>query len=132
MKRIKQISLIILILIISFSNFGCKEMKDLAEEGITGNRANSVQIVKHKEKIDAMGIGDKSYRTIYVTVKNTSSRLIEAVTLKGIWYDSEGNIVGTGPGIGMNIPAGKTRVVEISGIKIEKAVEYKIEVETGL
>lgn len=128
----KKINLLLYISLIIFSFNQCKEMKNAAETSLTGNRANVIEVVNHKEKIDPMGLGQKGHRTIYVTIKNTSSQLIEMVGLKGVWYDKDENIVGTGPGIGMNIPAGQTKVVEVTGIDINNAIKYKIEIETGL
>jgi hypothetical protein len=114
-----------------FTLIQCKDFKNAAETSLTGNKANIVEIVSHKEKKVSMGNG-QFYRNVFVTVKNTSSNLIQAVNLKGIWYDKNNTVVGTGVGTGLNIPAGQTKIVEIMAMEINDDVRYEIQVDLAL
>lgn len=67
--------------------------------------------------------------TIHVTLKNNSSKLVTAGSIKAVIYDKENNVVGTASGSALNIPSGKSKVVDCIGMNIEGANRYEIEKE---
>lgn len=74
-------------------------------------------------------VGNTSIYTIHCTIKNVSDRLIGSVRLKGVFYDKTGKVVGTGTGIGLNIPAGSLKTIDIQGVDIDNPYKFQCEVE---
>lgn len=83
--------------------------------------APEIEIVKHSVKSD-------QYATIiHVQVKNNTDKLVSYLDLKGVFYDGDGNIVGTGVGNGMNLPAGKTKTIDVLAADLQGASRYEVE-----
>ncbi len=86
---------------------------------------SKIKILKSTDKGDALG-----NIHVYVTVENTSNRLCKICQLKVLFADTKDNVVGSGIGTGMNIPAGKTKIIECLAIDIgEEAERYGTQVE---
>ena len=67
-------------------------------------------------------------RTVHVEVKNVCNELIDAISLRSVYKDSSGKIVGTGYGSGLNIPAGEVRVVDVLASDVQNAATYQVEI----
>lgn len=95
-----------------------------ADDRPTEPSVADIEIIKKNENQDETGT-----RHAYVTVKNNSTDLASSVVLRIIYYDKNGNVAGTGIGIGSNIGSGKERVIECMAMSIYNAKTYKIEIK---
>jgi len=71
-------------------------------------------------------------RTVHAVVKNNSTKLASVISLKSIYYDAAGNIVGTGNGGALNVPAGQSRTVDILSMSVQNPAKYNVEVSMVL
>lgn len=82
-----------------------------------------LQIIQEK----AEGEG-KSFRNIFVVVRNNSSILQEYVQVNATWYDKDGKLVGKGMGNTQNLASGAKRSIEIFCPDIIGGVKYELEI----
>lgn len=81
-----------------------------------------LEILKHNETVNEYA------RVIHVKVRNNTDHLIQYADLKGVYYNKNKDIVGTGLGNATNIAAGATKTIDIQGLGIDNADSYEIEI----
>ncbi len=72
---------------------------------------------------------DISACKIYLKVKNTSDYLCSYSHFVASLYDSNGSLLGTAIGNGINIPAGKEKTVDLTAGDVEMPSKYEIQIE---
>lgn len=95
-------------------------------ESFQSGGADKIEILHHNATADQFA------QYVHVEVKNNSDQLIQYVELKGVWKDASGNIVGTGIGNASNLPAGQTKTIDVTGLDIQNAATYDIEISQVL
>lgn len=70
--------------------------------------------------------------TTHVEIKNNTAKLLTAGSIKVIYKNKEGQIVGTGNGAILNLPAGQTKVVDCLAMDVVGYATYEIEPEAML
>lgn len=93
-----------------------------------GGADSDIEIVSYSGTYD----DEMDVYTVYVEVKNNSSKLLSGGTLKVVFKDAQGKIVGTGDGVMLNIPAGQTKTVECLAADVQAAHSYTIQTEALL
>lgn len=93
-----------------------------------GGAADDIEIVSYSDTYNA----EMDVYTVYVEVKNNSSKLLSTGTLKVVFKDAEGKIVGSGNGFMLNIPAGQTKTVECLAADVQAAHSYTVQTEALL
>lgn len=99
-----------------------------ASDSASGGKA-AVEILRTDEQ--AQRLLGATHRTIHVSVRNNSTRLLDYVQCNATWYDRDGRVVGTGLGNTTNLASGATRVIDVLGMNVEEAARYTVEVQEG-
>jgi hypothetical protein len=86
-----------------------------------------LQIVSIQPEVTETGL----YK-VHFTIKNNSNKLLQTATIKALFYDASKKLVGTAPGVVLNLPAGESKVVDCLGMSITGATEVNAQIDSFL